>query len=69
VEYCSDLFREPTILEMEEDFFGLLRGLIAQPDVALSQLPIVREISARTRDRGARQRLLETAAGIASPSH
>jgi condensation domain-containing protein len=69
VEYCSDLFREPTILEMEKDFFALLRGVIAQPDVALSQLPIVREIAARMRDRAARQRFAETAAGITGPSH
>jgi len=69
VEYCSDLFREPTILEMEKDFFALLRGLIAQPDVMLSQLPIVREISARLRNRAARHPFVQTAAGITSPSH
>ena len=69
VEYCTDLFCERTILEMEEDFFALLRGLIAEPDVTLSRLPIVREISARVRDRAARPRFIDTAAGITSPSH
>ena len=53
LEYCSDLFREQTILEMEQDFLGLLGGLIAQPDVALNQLAIVKEISARSERRSA----------------
>jgi non-ribosomal peptide synthetase component F len=35
-EYCTDLFKEETILKMERDFQGLLRRLIAEPAVPLS---------------------------------
>lgn len=48
-EYCADLFEERTILQMEEDFLNLLRELIAHPDVPVSQVSVVREISRRVR--------------------
>lgn len=48
-EYCADLFEERMILQMEEDFLDLLRELIAHPDVPVSQLSMVREISQRLR--------------------
>jgi hypothetical protein len=52
-EYRTDLFREETIRQMEQDFQELLRGLVAAPDIPLSRLPQVAEISERMRERKA----------------
>ena len=50
-EYRTDLFREETIMQMEEDFQNLLRGLIARPETPISKLREVIEISRRIRNR------------------
>ena len=49
IEYCTDLFKEQTIIQMENDFQSLLRGLIAEPEVSLSQVKVAAEISERFR--------------------
>jgi Condensation domain len=49
VEYCTDLFHEPTILQMEEDYQNLLRDLVSHPDTRLSNLKVATEISHRWR--------------------
>jgi non-ribosomal peptide synthetase component F len=49
-EYSTDLFRESTIAQMAKDFEAILRALIAQPDVPLSDVPAVREIRQRIRN-------------------
>ncbi len=41
VEYSTDLFDEPTIQRLLDHFQTLLEGVIAQPDVAISALPIM----------------------------
>jgi Condensation domain len=46
-EYCTDLFEERTIIQMEDDYQNLLRALISQPDLSLNELRIVAEISQR----------------------
>jgi len=48
-EYCTDLFEERTILQMEADFLTLLAELVAHPDTPASHLSAVREISQRVR--------------------
>jgi hypothetical protein len=52
VEYCVDLFKEETIVEMVEDFQNVLRCLIAEPDISLGKLPLLKEITQRIRNRG-----------------
>jgi hypothetical protein len=47
VEYCTDLFKEQTIVQMETGFQNLLRELITRPDGRLSDLRVVAEISQR----------------------
>jgi non-ribosomal peptide synthetase component F len=46
-EYCSDLFEDRTITQMEEDVRQLLAGLIAEPAVPLSQVAAVQAIKRR----------------------
>jgi len=48
-EYRTDLFREETIAQMEEDFQALLGVLLTAPDVPLFAVPKVQEISRRVR--------------------
>jgi hypothetical protein len=48
-EYCSDLFQEQTVRQMENDYENLLRALIAEPDTPLSDVRAVAEISRRAR--------------------
>jgi non-ribosomal peptide synthetase component F len=43
-EYCTDLFREETILKMEDDFRTLLAALIAEPDTPVSRSAAVTAI-------------------------
>jgi hypothetical protein len=49
IEYCTDLFKEHTIIQMENDFQNLLRELIAEPDARLSKLKVAAAISQRLR--------------------
>ena len=49
-EYSTDLFKESTIAQMAKDFETILRALIAQPDIPLSDVPVVREIRQRIRN-------------------
>jgi hypothetical protein len=51
IEYCTDLFKEQTIIQMENDFQDLLRALIAEPDTPLSEVRAVAELSGRARER------------------
>lgn len=44
-EYCTDLFKESTIAQMVEGFQSVLRGMIAQPDMPLSETDAVKEIA------------------------
>ena len=53
-EYCTDLLKEEKIVQMASDFRALLGDLIAHPDVPLSQLRKVAEISQRVRPQPAR---------------
>jgi len=46
-EYCTDLFKEQTVIQMEKDFQDLLQGLIAEPDTRLSEARTVTGISQR----------------------
>jgi len=46
-EYCSDLFKQETIVKMAGDFQAILAQLIADPDAAFSGLPAVRAVSKR----------------------
>jgi hypothetical protein len=46
-EYCTDLFKEETILKMERDFQELLRRLIAEPRAPLSAIKAVSAITPR----------------------
>jgi hypothetical protein len=50
-EYCTDLFREETIVQMEKDFQDLLRGLVAEPDVPVGTIKVGREICQRVAQR------------------
>jgi hypothetical protein len=52
-EYCTDLFAEARIRQMAEDYQRLLGILIARPDVPISQLDSVSEISLRIRGQNA----------------
>ncbi len=51
LEYCTDLFKEETIIHMEMDFLNLLGGLIAEPDAPLSTVNVVADITQRFGDR------------------
>jgi hypothetical protein len=44
IEYCTDLFKEQTIIQMENDFQSLLRGLIAEPEAPLSHVEVAAKI-------------------------
>jgi non-ribosomal peptide synthetase component F len=44
-EYSTDLFAGDTIARMAGDFYALLPALMAQPDVKLSKLDVVRRIN------------------------
>ena len=57
-EYSTDLLEESTIAQMAKDFEAVFCALIAKPDVPLTEVPVVREISQRIRNRpgGLRQR-------------
>ena len=44
-EYCTDLFTEETIIQMEINFQNVLRELVSGPDARLSELASVAEIS------------------------
>jgi len=44
-EYSTDLFAEDTIARMAGDFYALLPALMAQPDVKLRKLDVVRRIN------------------------
>ena len=46
-EYCSDLFKRETIVQMAADFQTVLAALIVHPDDSFSQLPEVIEVSKR----------------------
>jgi len=50
-EYSTDLFDQSTIAEMARDFEAVLMSLMAQPEVPLSQLAAVRDISRRMLER------------------
>lgn len=52
-EYCTDLFAETRIIQMAQDFRILLTELIARPDVPVSHLDAVTEISRRVRPQTA----------------
>lgn len=52
-EYCADLFKEETIVEMVNDFQSGLRGLIAQPDIPLGEVSVLKQISQRLHNRAA----------------
>jgi len=54
-EYSSDLFREETIVQMEQDFHTILRGLVADPDRQLSQIAAVEEVRQRIERRAERE--------------
>jgi hypothetical protein len=49
IEYCTDLFREKTIVQMEQDYQNLLSDLICHPDTPLSELKVASEINRRVR--------------------
>jgi hypothetical protein len=66
IEYCSDLFREETILQIEQDFLAVLGELVQQPDVPLSQLAIVQEINIRIRAQSAKNPLSQKPRAIVS---
>jgi Condensation domain len=46
-EYSTDLFKQETIAQMSVDFERVLRGLVENPDVPLSDLEVVNEVRAR----------------------
>ena len=46
-EYCSDLFKKETIVQMAEDFQTILTDLITRPNAAFSGLPAVRAVGKR----------------------
>ncbi len=50
-EYSTDLFDQATIAQMAKDFEAVLMALMAEPNVPLSRLAAVREISQRVRER------------------
>jgi len=50
-EYCVDLFKEETVIQMVDDFQKLLRDLIAQPDTPLDGVPSVKAIMQRVGTR------------------
>lgn len=53
LEYCSDLFKDETIIQMEQDFHNVLRGLVADPDTPLSKIAAVTEVRQRIERREA----------------
>ena len=44
-EYCTDLFQEHTIVQLERNFTDLLRALIAEPDTPMSRIRAVADIN------------------------
>ncbi len=55
LEYSVDIFDKPTVVLMADSFLTLLRGIAADPDARLSQLPLL--------DTPAHQRLLAAGRG------
>ena len=55
LEYSSDLFKEETIIQMEQDFHSILRGLVADPDQPLGKIRAVEEVRQRIERREARE--------------
>jgi non-ribosomal peptide synthetase component F len=53
-EYSTDLFDQSTIAEMAKDFEAILMAVIGQPDVPISELGVVQEVSERVRNRRVR---------------
>jgi non-ribosomal peptide synthetase component F len=49
VEYCSDLFREQTVLQMVEDYLHLIDDLVVHCDKPLSEIPSATRIRDRVR--------------------
>jgi hypothetical protein len=47
MKYDGDLFEPPTIQRMLEHFETLLRGIVADPEVALSRLPLLGDLERR----------------------
>ena len=47
MQYDSDLFEPPTIQRMLEHFETLLRGIVADPEVVLSRLPLLGDMERR----------------------
>ncbi len=50
-EYSTDLFDQATIAQMAKDFEAVLMALMAEPDLPLSKLAALSEISQRVRER------------------
>lgn len=55
LEYSSDLFKEETIIQMEQDFHAILRALVAAPDQPLTKIAAVEEVKRRIERREARE--------------
>ncbi len=55
-EYSTDLFDQSTIAQMAKDFEAILMGLMAEPDVPISQVAAVRDVTGRVRERTSRMR-------------
>ncbi len=53
-EYCSDLFREETIVQMGKDFEALFGELIANPETPINKLPVVSDVIQRVQNRAGR---------------
>jgi non-ribosomal peptide synthetase component F len=49
IEYRTDLFDEPTIARLADDYFGLVAGLIAEPDRPISDVGAVQNVWRRFR--------------------
>jgi len=52
-EYCSDLFKKETIVQIAEDFQTIVTDLIAHPNTAFSGLPAAKAISSRLQPHAA----------------
>jgi hypothetical protein len=50
-EYSTDLFDQSTIAEMAKDFETVLVALMAEPDVPISKLAVVQQITQRIRQK------------------
>ena len=54
-EYSTDLFAQDTVSEMARDFEAVLMAVMAEPDVPISQLATVQQISQRVREKRSRR--------------